>query len=266
MPRRTLYCVARRAHIQATPARSDVLIRSNEIEGPRRRVVALREESLYVVEGVNPRRSPPRRVSHGADDQRLDPLRQIGERHDPRAQVWFGGLCAGEIHACEAAAELVQEPGAATAICERCFLRWCSREYAAREWLLVWRAEWRRGVSVGGRQASTVDQPARERIVLGEFQCGVTERAAHATLRCDEISAARGVEDVFVRRRHPLEIISVKQAGRRFACQNQRQLPDQVVDVLNPPVGAARAERRNLMGGIAREQHTAVPEFLHAPA
>src|SRR5262249_38158038 len=115
MPRRALYRIAGGADIEMAPARGGVLVGSNEIKSTRCRIVALGEQSLHVVERGEPRRPPSGGVSRGTNDQRLDLLRQIRERHDAGAQARFSRLRTREVHAREAAAEGFQEPGAATA-------------------------------------------------------------------------------------------------------------------------------------------------------
>src|SRR6185369_10446510 len=44
------------------------------------------------------------------------------------------------------------------------------------------------------------------------------------------------------------------------------ELPGEILGVLEPRVGAARAERRDLMRGIAGKNHPAMDEPVHPPA
>ncbi len=63
-----------------------------------------------------------------------------------------------------------------------------------------------------------------------------------------------------------LDMVALEQARRRGAAQHAIELPGQVLGVLQPGIGAARAEGRDLMRGIARENHPAVEEAIHPPA
>ncbi len=118
----------------------------------------------------------------------------------------------------------------------------------------------------GRRQPAAVHQAPGERVVARELQRGVAERAAHLALGRDEVGAAGRVQDVLVGRELALAGVGVEQPVRRAALQHQPQLPGQVVRVLHAGVGAARAERRDAMGAVAREQHAAVAERRHAQA
>ena len=60
--------------------------------------------------------------------------------------------------------------------------------------------------------------------------------------------------------------IAVEQGLGCLAAQHGGQLPAEVVGILHAGVGAARAERRHAVRGIAGEQHPAVAEVLHALA
>src|SRR5258706_141994 len=88
-----------------------------------------------------------------------------------------------------------------------------------------------------------VGQPAGKRVLLRQFQNGVTGNAADVTLWRDEIGRAGGVEDVLVGGIHALGIIAVEQTVRRLAGQHQSQFPREVFGVLHAGVGTACAER-----------------------
>ena len=63
-----------------------------------------------------------------------------------------------------------------------------------------------------------------------------------------------------------LVAVGVEQRGGRLAVHHQRELPHQVVGVLDAGVGAARAEGRDLVRRVADEEHATVIEAVHAPA
>src|SRR6201999_2584080 len=52
----------------------------------------------------------------------------------------------------------------------------------------------------------------------------------------------------------------------RLALDHRRQLPGEVLRILDAGIGAARAKWRDLVRGIANEHHTAVHEALEPPA
>ena len=115
-------------------------------------------------------------------------------------------------------------------------------------------------------QPAAVDQRARERVVAGEAQRGVAEGPRGREPGCDEIGAARGIEDVLARRRAALAAITVEQRLGRLAGRDQGELPGKVVDIGDRAVAAARAERRHDVGGIAGEDHAAMDEALQHAA
>ena len=72
--------------------------------------------------------------------------------------------------------------------------------------------------------------------------------------------------DVLVGGRAALGVIALEQRFRRSPAQHAVELPGEILGVLEPGIGAARAERRDLMRGIAGEDHAAMDEPVHAPA
>ena len=74
------------------------------------------------------------------------------------------------------------------------------------------------------------------------------------------------MENVLVRAADALVVVAVEQAFGREAVAHELQFPDEVVGVLEAGIGAAGAERRDLMRRVAGEQHPPVAEFFHAPA
>ena len=67
-------------------------------------------------------------------------------------------------------------------------------------------------------------------------------------------------------RQAALDVIALEQALRRHPAQHAIELPRQILGVFEPGIGAARAERRDLMRGIAGEDHAAMDEPVHPPA
>ncbi len=63
------------------------------------------------------------------------------------------------------------------------------------------------------------------------------------------------MRDVLVRSLAAFEIIGLEQAFGAIAIENRREFPREVFRVLNAGIGTTRAERRDLMCGIAREDH-----------
>ena len=81
-----------------------------------------------------------------------------------------------------------------------------------------------------------------------------------------EIGRAGRFADVLVGRGAALGVIAFEQGFRRQLAQHAVELPRQVLGVLEPGIGATRAERRDLMRGITGEDHTAVQESIHPAA
>ena len=69
--------------------------------------------------------------------------------------------------------------------------------------------------------------------------------------------AAHGAPDDLLADRPPLGVVAVQQPGRGVTRQRQRQLPRQVVGVLDAGVHALRAGRGVDVRGIARDEHPA---------
>src|SRR5439155_23625253 len=69
--------------------------------------------------------------------------------------------------------------------------------------------------------------------------------------------------DILVGGGRPFRVVSIEQPFWRLSSQHQRQLPHQVVDILDPAVGAARAERRNQMRRIADKKRAPVAKRAH---
>jgi len=72
--------------------------------------------------------------------------------------------------------------------------------------------------------------------------------------------------DIFVRTVNPLGIVALEQRLARLALDQRRKLPDQIIDVLDAAIAAARPEWRYDMGTVAGEDHTIVHEALDPPA
>src|SRR5438067_524010 len=85
-------------------------------------------------------------------------------------------------------------------------------------------------------------------------------------MRRDEVGRARRMGDVFVRRLRALALIGPEQRTVRVAAQHGGELPGEVLRVLHARIGAARAERRDLVGGVAGEDHAAMDEAVEAAA
>ncbi|MCY1509034.1 hypothetical protein D9M68_433630 [compost metagenome] len=118
----------------------------------------------------------------------------------------------------------------------------------------------------GHRQPPAVDQRAREGVALGQLEHRVAEQPAHLALGRDEVGGARRIADVLVGRELAFTRVAVEQCVGCVAGQHGRELPGEVVGVLHARVGAARAEGRHAVRRVAREQHAAVAEALHALA
>ena len=72
--------------------------------------------------------------------------------------------------------------------------------------------------------------------------------------------------DVLVGGGAALDMIALEQRFRRRSPQHAIEFPRQVLGVFQPGIGAAGAERRNLMRGIAGKDHAAMDELVHPPA
>ena len=72
--------------------------------------------------------------------------------------------------------------------------------------------------------------------------------------------------DVLVCRRTAFHVIGVEELLGRQSFEHQCELPDEIIDVLDAAVGAARAERRYQMRRVADKKRAAVAERAHAPA
>jgi hypothetical protein len=101
---------------------------------------------------------------------------------------------------------------------------------------------------------------------LGQVQDRVAEAAADVALGRDEVGGARRIQDVLVGGVFAFGSVAVDQRFGRLAGQHQPELPGQVFRVLHAAVGAARAERRNAVRGVAGEHDASVAELVHALA
>ena len=72
--------------------------------------------------------------------------------------------------------------------------------------------------------------------------------------------------DVLVGRRAAFGMVALQQRLGRRSPQHAVELPRQILGVLEPGIGAAGAERRDLMRGIAGKDHPAMDELVHPPA
>ncbi len=95
---------------------------------------------------------------------------------------------------------------------------------------------------------------------------GVAKEPADAGFGSEEVGRAGGVQDVLVRRVHALLGVAVEQRLRRVAAQHEVELPAQVVGVLHARIGPLRAERRDLMRGVAGEEGAPGAERPDTPA
>ena len=69
--------------------------------------------------------------------------------------------------------------------------------------------------------------------------------------------------DVLVGGLHALAIVASISATPALAvAATSRKLPSEVLGILNAGIGAARAERRDLMRGVADKNHAAMHEAL----
>ena len=115
-------------------------------------------------------------------------------------------------------------------------------------------------------QPPAVDDAAREFMVACQVEHGVAEQAADLALGRDEVGGARGVADVLVGRVFALGAVGGDQRGIGLAAQHAVQLPGQVLGILHAAVGAACAKRRDAVGAVARKDHAAMDEAVHAQA
>ncbi|CAB3927256.1 hypothetical protein LMG26858_05992 [Achromobacter anxifer] len=123
----------------------------------------------------------------------------------------------------------------------------------------------RRRVDGGHAQAAGVDHAGRDLVPWRQRDDGVApQRGGAGRARIDEARGAARLADVLHRRVLALQAVAVEQGVARAALQQQRQLPAQVVGVLDAAVAAARAERRDQMRRVAREQHVAVAQAVQA--
>ena len=72
--------------------------------------------------------------------------------------------------------------------------------------------------------------------------------------------------DILVGSLDTLEIVAIDQSVAALPFENGRKLPGQILRILNAGIGAARAERRHLMRGIADEDHAAMHEAVEPAA
>ena len=91
-------------------------------------------------------------------------------------------------------------------------------------------------------------------------------RRRRSASECGAMKSVERVEwqDVLVRRPPALELVAVEQRGRGFAAQDRGKLPGEILGILDAGIAAARAERRDLVGGIADEDHPAMDEARRA--
>ena len=253
----------RRAHgveIERAPARADVLVGPEQVAACRARVVALARpgpSTSAIAIGVG-------RGAVAADLHARG--RGSAIARSAARRVRRDGIAEREQR--ERAAQVIEQPVAAGTASTGASAAGAPGTIAPRE------ARRASGVLSGDvgehrghRQAAAVDEPARERVPPRERQHRVAERARHRALRRDEVGRARRVADVLVGRRDRARRRSCRAArSGAVPAQHERELPDEVVDVLDAAVRAARAERRHQVRGVAGEQHAAVAELLHAPA
>src|SRR5262249_41256852 len=72
-----------------------------------------------------------------------------------------------------------------------------------------------------------------------------------AGIGCHEIGRASGFADVFVRRRTSFGVVGFQEAVRRKLAQRAVELPGEIFRVLQARIGSTRAERGDLVRGIA---------------
>ena len=61
-------------------------------------------------------------------------------------------------------------------------------------------------------------------------------------------------------------MIALKQSFRRGLAQHAVEFPGEILGILQTRIGAAGAEGRDLMRGVARKSHAAMDELVHAAA
>ena len=107
-------------------------------------------------------------------------------------------------------------------------------------------------------QTTGIDHFPGEGELDGEVEHRVAQPLVAGALRDEEIGRAGRVADIRLGGLDAFRVVGFEQRDRRFPLQDQGKLPGEVVAVLDAGIGAARAERRHLVGGVADKQHTAV--------
>ena len=131
-------------------------------------------------------------------------------------------------------------------------------------------------IAIGGRQRRLIDRwhrqpPAIHHALaefgfLGERQHCLAQPRLLVRIGRHEIGRAGGFADVLVSRRTALGVVALEQRLGRRSPQHAIELPRQILGILEPGIGAAGAERRDLMRGIAGKDHAAMDEPVHPAA
>ena len=124
----------------------------------------------------------------------------------------------------------------------------------------------RRVVDRRQRQPAGIDHAARELGVRARAPARRRASAARRRMRRHEIGRAGRVADILVGRLDAFEVVASISARAALPFQHGRKLPGQIVRILNAGIGAARAERRDLMRRIADEDHAAMHEAVEPAA
>ena len=103
-------------------------------------------------------------------------------------------------------------------------------------------------------------------VSLASDSTAFRSRASWRELGRHEIGRAGGFPDVLVGRRTALGMIAFEQRFRRSLAQHAIEFPRQILGIFQAGIGAPGAERRDLMRGIAGEDHAAMDEFFHPAA
>ena len=74
------------------------------------------------------------------------------------------------------------------------------------------------------------------------------------------------MRDILVRGLHALDIVAFDQRLSGLADQHRREFPGQVLGILDAGIGTTRAKWRDLMRGVAHEDHAAMHEALDTAA
>ncbi len=244
-----------------------MLVGANQVERAGLRVVALCREAFSVAQygGAGPCRRRWGGIAGTGKDQ-LERRRALLQALQGMQHAGIQRIGRAEHQPRELPAEMLQEPAGIRHAGHRRIDASRAWHHAAGKGAAV-RCVERRGVQYRRHgEPPAVDELPRERMLLRQIQHGIAEDLADRALGRNEIGRARRVADVLVGGVLALARIGIEQAVRRAALEDEGQLPCEVLRILYAAVGAARAERRDAVRGVAGEQHIAMAEAVHAQA